>query len=122
MEEIINIETELEAVNHKLQRTPETVAKTLKMMGVKGMKIVFVKDAFLSMRNCINQKVLQAYRNEILSTVVMDKTLREWYKHFIKTNPESRTFNIDDCDLSHLYTLVELVLQVYYKKEFGIGK
>lgn len=107
----------------------DKIANTLKMMGVSAMKAVFAADALSSMKNIINKDVEKAYRNIFLDTVVMDKTLREWAKHFHKyaknnnigESFEINNFNSESLNQSHLIALLNLVLQEYYKKENVLG-
>ncbi|MBF0429423.1 MAG: S8 family peptidase [Magnetococcales bacterium] len=55
---------------------------TLVMMGVKPVLAMFVQDAIRSMRNIVSKEAETYYRNTVLNTVVMDKTLRQWYVQF----------------------------------------
>ncbi len=102
---------------------------TLKMMGVSGRDALVFVDSLKSMRNLVGKETTKYYRNNILNTVAVGKTFREWYQHFLKAADKNRhskglpefftkNFDIDDTGISHLKALLELVMQEYYKKEY----
>jgi len=107
---------------------------TLKMMGVKPIKALFVDDALQSMRNIINKEAKAYYRNVILDTEVMGKTFRKWFEHFkkqaskmsytdemgVRIPYKPSDFNVDTAESYNLLALVDLVLQEYYKKEYKL--
>jgi len=111
---------------------------TLKMMGVSAMGSLFFADALNLMHITINQEVKKSQRAIILNTVIMGKPFKEWYIHFVGIgiknkqqyfNAESETSELfskkaiefDKTESYHFKTLLELVLQEYYKRERVLG-
>jgi hypothetical protein len=118
-------------------KTDEVYINTLKMMGVKGLALVEFKDALSLYPLTINQEVKQGMINKILGTVVMEKTLKQWFEFFVKegnksgisycflnedNQPINRPYRMQDFDFSRIEKpnvkiLIELILEEYYKKE-----
>ena len=110
------------------------VTNTLKMMGVPAMKALFFADNLKCFHLTIGQDLKEKMRNEMLDTVVMDKTFREWFEYFAKDAIKKRATFLDingmkipyelkdikpnNLDASNIHALLELVLQEFYKKEY----
>lgn len=117
------------------------IANTLKMMGVSGKDALLFQDAYTLFPLTINSSVKKAMRDTILDTIVMDKSLKQWFEHFVKEGtriglglgyvnnaglpckrPYSmKDFNFDIIEKPTITLLLEMILQEYYKKENVLG-
>ena len=113
------------------------IANTLKMMGVSGKDALFFEDAYNCFPLTINPSVRKAMCDTMLNTVVMGKTFKQWFEHFIKEGtkigvgveytsnaglPMKRPYSMKDFDFDRIEKptitlLLEMILQEYYKKE-----
>ena len=119
----------------------DKVRNTLKMMGVSSKDALFFVDALELYPLTINPTVKQAMIDIILNTKVMDKTFRQWFELFVKESKNSgvrfefidvnlksssRPYKITDFDLTRIekpnvMILLDLILQMYYRKEKILG-
>jgi hypothetical protein len=115
------------------------IGNTLKMMGVSGRDAMFFEDAHRCYHLTVSATVKGAHRNQMLNTVIMDKTVRQWFEYYIKLSKKmgikdetapsngnpfqtSQFFTVKDFDLNRvelnsINILLELVLQEFYKRE-----
>jgi len=103
-------------------------ANTLKMMGVDGKNALLFEDSLNSIHLCINPTVKKYYQDTILETVVMGKSIREYYTDIIKDanrratrdtfgNIQTYDTKIDDTfGKSETIALIEILTQRYYQK------
>lgn len=120
-------------------KADEVYVNTMRMMGVKGLALIEFKDALALYPKTINPEVKQNMINKILGTVVMEKTLKQWFEFFVKQGNNagarvvcnstensaldylySRPYKMDDFDLRRIEKpnvlfLIQLILQEYYK-------
>jgi hypothetical protein len=117
------------------------IKNTLKMMGVSGKDALFFEDAYDCFPLTINPSVKKAMRDTMLNTVVMGKTFKEWFEHFVKEGTKigvgleyvnnaglptkrpysMKDFNFDIMEKPTITLLLEMILQEFYKKENVLG-
>lgn len=114
------------------------------MMGVSSKDAFLFMDAYNLFPLTISQEVKLSMIKTILNTVIMEKTLKQWFEHFVKEgnkkgvkfcynttgNPAldylyTRPYNMDDFNFDRIERpnvniLIELILQNFYKKEFNL--
>ena len=116
---------------------------TLVMMGVPKRCALDFQDAYNCIHLTISPQVKKSYTDTMLGTIVMDKTFKEWFEFFIEKgnalgvvydvfnanngNMEKKLYKMKDFDLtrfekSNMCTLLEMVLQEFYKKEYQLIK
>jgi len=106
-------------------------ANTLKMMGVSGKDALFFSDALETYHLTISPSVKKANRDVLLNTVIMGKTVRDWFIKFDKEapkppfwepQPKPITEYIDDIQAYQYKVLIEVLLQKFYKENLVESK
>jgi len=119
----------------------DKIANTLTMMGVSGKDALFFEDAYNCFPLTINPPVKKAMCDTMLNTIVMGKSFKQWFEHFIKEGTEigvgleyvnnaglptkrpyvMKDFDFDRMEKPTITLLLEMILQEYYKKENVLG-
>lgn len=112
------------------------IYNTLVMMGVSKMKALFFTDAYECINRTINKAVQKAQIEQIMNTIIMDKTMKEWYDYFVDQAIDSKMtdeetglrlayvkkdLDLDNVSKIQVDCLLELILQEFYKKEYNLN-
>ena len=116
------------------------IGNTLKMMGVSGKDALLFEDAHKCYHLTVGVATKTAYRNQMLNTVIMGKTIKQWFEHYIKISQKMgiqkesslphenqftakdfyytiKDFDFDMIEISNVNILLDLIVQEYYRKE-----